>query len=82
MTPPFLLQIFAFGLPITFLLYFIIKADREIDTTVLCNNLPIEDRKILVATNQLDLDCEDLYGSLGDPRINSDVRPEDLGENC
>lgn len=62
--------------------YFVFKTDREIDTQVLCANLTKEEKQVLVATNQIDLDCEDLYETLLDPRIKSDVKVEDLGENC
>jgi hypothetical protein len=62
--------------------YFIFSVDKEIDTTVLCKNLSMEEKQVLVATNQLDLDCEELYSTLTDPRIVSDVKVEDLKEDC
>lgn len=62
--------------------YFVFKTDREIDTQIMCANLTKEEKQNLVATNQMDLDCEDLYETLLDPRINSDVKVEDLGEKC
>lgn len=62
--------------------YFIIQTDREIDSNVLCVNLTTEEKQLLVATNQIDLECSELYGTLTDPRITSDVRPEDLLEKC
>jgi hypothetical protein len=61
---------------------FIIQSDREINSQVLCKNLSDSDKQILVATNQIDLNCEELYGKLTDPRITSDVKPEDLVEKC
>jgi hypothetical protein len=62
--------------------YFIVQADREINSKVLCRDLSMPVKQTLVATNQLDLQCEELYGTLTDPRIQSDVKPEDLVENC
>jgi hypothetical protein len=62
--------------------YFNIQADREIDSRVLCKDLSDAEKKKLVATNQIDLECEELYGSLTDPRITSDVKVEDLLEKC
>ena len=62
--------------------YFIIQTDKEIDPNVLCQNLTIEEKQTLVATNQLDLQCSELYGTLTDPRITSDVKPEDILEKC
>lgn len=62
--------------------YFNIQADREIDSRVLCKDLSDGEKKKLVATNQIDLECEELYGSLTDPRITSDVKAEDLLEKC
>lgn len=62
--------------------FFLIKTDREINSQIMCENLSFEEKQYLVATNQLDLDCKELYGTLTDPRIQSDVRPEDLEEKC
>jgi hypothetical protein len=62
--------------------YFVIQADREISSEILCKNLAEADKQTLVATNQIDLECEELYGKLTDPRIKSDVKPEDLLEKC
>lgn len=62
--------------------YFVFKTDREIDTKIMCSNLTKEEKQNLIATNQLDLDCDDLYDTLLNPRITSDVRIEDLGEKC
>ena len=62
--------------------YFIIQCDREIDSKLMCRHLSEADKQTLVATNQIDLECEELYGTLTDPRIKSDVKPEDLLEKC
>jgi hypothetical protein len=62
--------------------YFTIAADREINSTVMCSNLTDEEKRVLNATNQLDIRCDDMYTSLTSPRIVSDVTVDDLGENC
>jgi len=62
--------------------YFIIHSDREIDSKLLCRHLSESDKQTLVATNQIELQCEEMYGTLTDPRIKSDVKPEDLLEKC
>lgn len=62
--------------------YFSLKVDREIDSKVYCNSLTEEERLSLVATNQLDIECKDKLDLLVNPRIVTDVRPEDIGEEC
>jgi hypothetical protein len=61
---------------------FNIRADREIDSSVMCRDLTQEEKQILVATNQLDLECEERFEMLTNPRIISDVKQEDIGDKC
>lgn len=60
--------------------FFNIKADREIDSTILCTKLTNEEKAILVATNQLDIDCEEVYSALPNPRLNTNIL--DTGDKC
>lgn len=62
--------------------YFNIYVDREIDSNILCYSLTPEERQVLVATNQLDLKCDEIYGSIPQPRRISDVVEADLGDKC
>ncbi len=62
--------------------YFNIYADREIDSNILCYSLTPEERQVLVATNQLDLKCDQIYGSMPQPRRISDVTEADIGDKC
>lgn len=61
---------------------FNIRADREIDSSVMCRELTQEEKQILVATNQLDLECDERFEMLTNPRIISDVKQEDIGDKC
>lgn len=60
--------------------FFNLKVDREIDSTILCTKLTNEEKAILLATNQLDLDCEEVYSALPNARLNTSIF--DPGDKC
>jgi hypothetical protein len=62
--------------------FFNIRADREINSSILCKQLTQEEKQILVATNQLDLECDERFETLTNPRIISDVEQQDIGDKC
>lgn len=60
--------------------FFNIQVDREINSAVLCAKLSEEEKAVLTATNQLDIDCEESYTRLINPRIKSNI--VDTGDKC
>jgi hypothetical protein len=62
--------------------FFNISVDRQINPDLMCSLLSEEEREKLNMTNQMNLRCKETYINLGNPRIISDVTPEDSKDNC
>lgn len=63
--------------------YFNIQTDREINSNILCHKLTDEEKATLVATNQLDLNCQESYSNLQNPRLTSDIIDVGIvGDKC